>query len=151
MRILITGGAGFIGSHLSDYLLVRGHYVTVIDDLSTGSMENIREAKENRRFQYCIDTIFDKPLLAELIDDAEIVFHLAAAVGVLNIVDAASARAASAVRAIRPTTLCMRNSHNLFTRVARFRRNCASSILVAECGTAANMRVPEVFGRTTLI
>ena len=87
MRILITGGAGFIGSHLGDYLLGQGHRVTIIDDLSTGSMENIREAKESDRFQYCIDTIFNKPLLAELIDDAEIVFHLAAAVGVLNIVE----------------------------------------------------------------
>jgi UDP-glucose 4-epimerase len=86
MRILITGGAGFIGSHLSDHLLGQGHHVTIIDDLSTGSMDNIRAAKENRRFQYCIDTIFHKPLLAELIDDAEVVFHLAAAVGVLNIV-----------------------------------------------------------------
>jgi UDP-glucose 4-epimerase len=87
MRVLITGGAGFIGSHLSDYLLGQGHHVTLIDDLSTGSMENIREAKENSRFQYCIDSIFDKPLLAELIDDAEVVFHLAAAVGVFNIVE----------------------------------------------------------------
>jgi UDP-glucose 4-epimerase len=87
MRILITGGAGFIGSHLSDHLLGLGHDVTVIDDLSTGSVDNIREAKENHRFQYFIDTVFNKPLLAELIDDAEVVFHLAAAVGVLNIVE----------------------------------------------------------------
>ena len=87
MRILITGGAGFIGSHLSDHLLGQGNDVTVIDDLSTGSMDNIREAKEHHRFRYFIDTIFDKPLLAELIDDADVVFHMAAAVGVLNIVD----------------------------------------------------------------
>jgi UDP-glucose 4-epimerase len=87
MRVLITGGAGFIGSHLSDHLLGQGHYVTVIDDLSTGSIENIRAAKENDRFQYCIGTIFDKPLLAELIDDSDLIFHLAAAVGVLNIVE----------------------------------------------------------------
>jgi len=87
MRILITGGAGFIGSHLSDHLLGQGHDVTIIDDLSTGSIDNIREAKENCRFQYFIATIFDKPLLAELIDDAELIFHLAAAVGVLNIVE----------------------------------------------------------------
>jgi UDP-glucose 4-epimerase len=87
MRILITGGAGFIGSHLSDHLLGQGNDVTVIDDLSTGSMDNIREAKQYGRFRYFVDTIFDKPLLAELIDDADVVFHLAAAVGVLNIVE----------------------------------------------------------------
>jgi nucleoside-diphosphate-sugar epimerase len=86
MRIL-TGGAGFIGSHLCDHLLSLGHDVTIIDDLSTGSMDDIREAKENRRFEYCIGTIFNKPLLAELIDSAELVFHLAAAVGVFNIVE----------------------------------------------------------------
>ena len=87
MRVLITGGAGFIGSHLSDHLLAQGADVTIIDDLSTGSMDNIREARKNRRFQYFIGSIFDKPLLAALIDDAELIFHLAAAVGVLNIVE----------------------------------------------------------------
>lgn len=87
MRALITGGAGFIGSHLSDYLLAQGHYVTVIDDLSTGSMNNIATARKSKRFDYQIDSIFNKPLLAELIDDADVVFHLAAAVGVLNIVE----------------------------------------------------------------
>jgi UDP-glucose 4-epimerase len=87
MRALITGGAGFIGSHLSDYLLAQGHNVMVIDDLSTGSINNIATARQDKRFDYHIDTIFNKPLLAELIDDADVIFHLAAAVGVLNIVD----------------------------------------------------------------
>ena len=87
MNILITGGAGFIGSHLSDYLLVQGHRVVVIDDLSTGSMDNLREARKSRLFQYHVDTIFNRQLLAEVIDDADVVFHLAAAVGVRNIVE----------------------------------------------------------------
>jgi len=87
MNCLITGGAGFIGSHLSDHLLAQGHEVMVIDDLSTGSMENIRDAKEKHRFHYCIESIFNKQLLAELVDDADVIFHLAAAVGVLNIVE----------------------------------------------------------------
>jgi UDP-glucose 4-epimerase len=87
MRALITGGAGFIGSHLSDKLLSLGHTVTIIDDLSTGSMSNIVAAKEHKHFHYYIESIFNKPLLAELVDDADVVFHLAAAVGVLNIVE----------------------------------------------------------------
>jgi UDP-glucose 4-epimerase len=87
MRFLITGGAGFIGSHLSDYLLTEGHDVTVIDDLSTGSVDNIRDARKSTRFQYYISSIFEKSLLAELIDEADVVFHLAAAVGVFNIVE----------------------------------------------------------------
>ena len=74
MNILITGGAGFIGSHLSDYLLVQGHRVVVIDDLSTGSMDNLREARKSRLFQYHVDTIFNRQLLAEVIDDADVCF-----------------------------------------------------------------------------
>ena len=87
MDILITGGAGFIGSHLSDYLLSEGHHVAVIDDLSTGSAENIRDAKTNAHFEYYLDSIFNRQLTAELVDGADIVFHLAAAVGVRNIVE----------------------------------------------------------------
>ena len=87
MRALITGGAGFIGSHLAERLLAQGHPVSVIDDLSTGSMDNIASAKSNPAFAYHIDTIFNKPLLAELVDSADVVFHLAAAVGVRRIVE----------------------------------------------------------------
>lgn len=87
MRVLITGGAGFIGSHLSDALLEAGHHVSVIDDLSTGSMENIAHLKSHPRFAYTIESITNEPLLAELIDGSDIVFHLAAAVGVKKIVE----------------------------------------------------------------
>ncbi|PCJ63330.1 MAG: nucleoside-diphosphate sugar epimerase [Planctomycetota bacterium] len=87
MRILITGGAGFIGSHLSDHLLKEGHEVTIIDDLSTGSILNIRHLKSNPKFHYYIDTITNEPMLAEYIDEADMVFHLAAAVGVNLIIE----------------------------------------------------------------
>ena len=86
MRYLITGGAGFIGSHLADALLAAGHDVTVIDDLSTGSIRNIAHLRERRGFRYVIDTMLKAPLLAELVDEADAVFHLAAAVGVKLIV-----------------------------------------------------------------
>jgi UDP-glucose 4-epimerase len=87
LRYLITGGAGFIGSHLSEALLDRGDEVFVLDDLSTGSVENIRHLKKNARFHYVFDSIANKPLLAELVDEADVVFHLAAAVGVRLIVE----------------------------------------------------------------
>jgi UDP-glucose 4-epimerase len=87
MRAFITGGAGFIGSHLSDRLLEAGHDVSVLDDLSTGSMENIAQLKGHERFKYTIDTIVNEPLLAELVDGCDVVFHLAAAVGVKKIVE----------------------------------------------------------------
>ena len=87
MRVLITGGAGFIGSHLSDAYLERGDEVTVIDDLSTGSIENIAHLKQHPRFHYTIDSVHNQPLLAELVDGCDVVFHLAAAVGVKLIVE----------------------------------------------------------------
>jgi UDP-glucose 4-epimerase len=87
MRVLITGGAGFVGSHLADALLARGDTVYVIDDLSTGSIENIEALKEDRRFHYVIDSVMNERVLAELIDRVDVVFHLAAAVGVRLIVE----------------------------------------------------------------
>jgi UDP-glucose 4-epimerase len=86
MRILITGGAGFIGSHLAESLLAAGHEVFVLDDLSTGCIDNIAHFKSHQRFHYTIDSVFNEPLVAELVDRAAIVFHLAAAVGVKLIV-----------------------------------------------------------------
>jgi UDP-glucose 4-epimerase len=84
---LITGGAGFIGSHLSEALLAGGHSVLVLDNLSTGSIDNIAHLKTHERFEYFVDTVNNEPLLAELIDRSDVVFHLAAAVGVKLIVE----------------------------------------------------------------
>ncbi|MDQ3133858.1 MAG: GDP-mannose 4,6-dehydratase, partial [Acidobacteriota bacterium] len=99
MRTLITGGAGFIGSHLSDAYLERGDEVFVIDDLSTGSIGNIAHLKEHPRFHYTIDTVLNQPLLAELVDACDVIVHLAAAVGVKLIVE-------SPVRTIETNVHC---------------------------------------------
>jgi UDP-glucose 4-epimerase len=99
MRALITGGAGFIGSHLAETLLDRGEAVHVVDDLSTGAIENIRTLKGHPRFTYTIDSCHDKALMAELIDEADFVYHLAAAVGVRLIVE-------SPVRTIETNVHC---------------------------------------------
>ncbi len=87
MRALITGGAGFIGSHLSEALLAHGHEVLVLDNLSTGSIDNIAHLKGRPGFEYFVDSVDSEPLLAELIDRSDVVFHLAAAVGVKLIVE----------------------------------------------------------------
>src|SRR5215208_7207150 len=87
MRALLTGGAGFVGSHLAEALLARGDSVHVLDDLSTGSIDNIKHLKGRTGFDYVIDTVMNERLTAELIDRADVVFHLAAAVGVKLIVE----------------------------------------------------------------
>jgi UDP-glucose 4-epimerase len=99
LRVLITGGAGFIGSHLSDAYIGRGDEVYCIDDLSTGSFENIAHLKGHPRFHYTIDNVNNLPLTAELIDQCDVVFHLAAAVGVKLIVE-------SPVRTIETNVHC---------------------------------------------
>ncbi len=87
MKALITGGAGFLGSHLAEALIARGDSVYLLDNLSTGSIENIEHLKGDRRFHYAIDSVMNEPITAELIDRVDVVFHLAAAVGVRLIVE----------------------------------------------------------------
>jgi UDP-glucose 4-epimerase len=99
LRVLITGGAGFIGSHLSDAYVARGDEVYIIDDLSTGSIRNIAHLKESPRFHYRIDSVNNQSLMAELIDECDVVVHLAAAVGVKLIVE-------SPVRTIETNVHC---------------------------------------------
>jgi UDP-glucose 4-epimerase len=87
LKAFLTGGAGFIGSHLAERLLELGHEVLVLDNLSTGSIDNISHLKGLPRFSYVVDSVTNEPLLAEMIDRCDVVFHLAAAVGVKLIVE----------------------------------------------------------------
>ena len=99
LRFLITGGAGFIGSHLAEDLLARGHRVHILDDLSTGSIDNVRHLSTESRFSSTIETCASASVVAELVDEADIVYHLAAAVGVDLIVQ-------SPVRTIETNVHC---------------------------------------------
>jgi UDP-glucose 4-epimerase len=109
MKYLITGGAGFIGSHLADALIARGDRVTIIDDLSTGSIRNIAHLRQLEPFKYVISSMLNLPLLAELVDDADAVFHLAAAVGVKLIVE-------SPVRTIETNVRCTERLLDIATK-----------------------------------
>ena len=127
MRYLITGGAGFIGSHLAERLLDRGDRVVLLDNLSTGSVENIRHLKSSAHMQYHLDGIENRQLLAELVDDADRVVHLAAAVGVKLIVE-------SPVRTIETNV----NGTQLILEAA-----CKKKKLVLTASTS------EVYGKNT--
>ncbi len=87
MKALITGGAGFIGSHLAEHLLAAGHEVVAVDDLSTGSLDNILPLQDNPRFRFVFDNVRNTEIMHLLIDQCDVVYHLAAAVGVQLIVD----------------------------------------------------------------
>jgi len=99
MRILITGGAGFIGSHLAEACLGDGHEVFVLDDLSTGAIENIEHLRPHSRFHYFLDTVLNRQVTAELVDLCDEIYHLAAAVGVRLVVE-------SPVRTIETNVRC---------------------------------------------
>ncbi len=129
MRYLITGGAGFIGSHLAERLLDRGDHVVLLDNLSTGSVENIRHLKSSCRMQYHLDNIENRQLLAELVDDADVIVHLAAAVGVKLIVE-------SPVRTIETNV----NGTQLILEAA-----CKKRKLVLTASTS------EVYGKSTQV
>jgi len=87
MKVLITGGAGFVGSHLAEALLARGDTVYILDNLSTGAMANVAHLKTHDRFHYLIDTVMNERVVAEGVDHVDVVYHLAAAVGVKLIVE----------------------------------------------------------------
>jgi UDP-glucose 4-epimerase len=129
LRYLITGGAGFIGSHLAERLLDRGDRVVLLDNLSTGSVENIRHLKSSPRLEYHLDNMENRQLLAELVDDADIIVHLAAAVGVRLIVE-------SPVRTIETNV----NGTQLILEAA-----CKKKKLVLTASTS------EVYGKSTNI
>lgn len=87
MKVLITGGAGFIGSHLAEDMILRGHHVIAVDDLSTGTLDNLAGLMGHERFQFIRDTVINAVTMSPLVDRCDVIFHLAAAVGVQLIVD----------------------------------------------------------------
>ena len=143
MRALITGGAGFIGSHLSERLLSLGHDVTVIDDLSTGRLENLADARENPRFKLHNDSIFNRDLLTALIESNDIVFHLAAVVGVRNIVE----------HPVRTIEINVRGTERVLEVAAATRKRILITSTSEVYGKSAKLPFSEaddlVFGSTT--
>lgn len=111
-RALITGGAGFIGSHLAERLLKDGEEVTIIDDLSTGSFENIAHLEGDPSFRYVIDTILNEEAMADLIEEVDVVYHLAAAVGVAYVIE----------NILRSLQINIRGTEIVFEQANRFKK-----------------------------
>ena len=133
MRYLVTGGAGFIGSHLSEALLAAGGEVFVVDDLSTGRAANIEPLKANPRFHYRVDSVMNAPLVAELVDEADVVFHLAAAVGVFLVVE-------SPVRTIETN---VRGTETVLHHAAKKRRKVVLASTSEVYGSSQSARFRE--------
>jgi UDP-glucose 4-epimerase len=129
MRALITGGAGFIGSHLAEQLLSRGHHVSILDDLSTGSLQNVKHLIDHPRFSYTIGSVTDDAPVARLVERSDTVFHLAAALGVKLVIE-------------RPIHTIHTNIHGTET-VLRHAALGSKRIIVASTS--------EVYGKTAVL
>lgn len=142
-KVLVTGGAGFIGSHLCEALLDRGDEVYVIDDLSTGRYENIRHLKSNPFFHLTVGSILDVPTLTPLVENVDIVFHLAAVVGVQKIIEVP-------VDTIETNIL---GSHNVLNLAARYNKLCLVASTSEVYGKSSRYPFSEdddsVYGPTT--
>jgi NAD(P)-dependent dehydrogenase (short-subunit alcohol dehydrogenase family) len=127
-QYLVTGGAGFVGSHLAEELMRRGARVHVLDDLSTGAIAKIRHLKQRSGFSYTIDSAAAPGLVAELVDDADVVFHLAAAVGVELIVESPFGRSRQTCIAPRCCSRGPLPGNKATTRRSDARRRSTGSI-----------------------
>jgi UDP-glucose 4-epimerase len=142
-RVLVTGGAGFIGSHLCEALLKRGDRVSVIDDFSTGRPENISELQDKQEFQLTVGSVLDFSLLESLIKQADVIFHLAAVVGVQKIIEAP----------VDTIEINILGSHNVLTLAAKYGRPCFLASTSEVYGKSAKYPFVEdddaVYGATT--
>jgi len=129
MRALITGGAGFIGSHLAERLLEEGHHVAILDDLSTGRLENIEHLVAHDRFSVTIGSVLDEAVVGPLVDECDTVFHLAAALGVKFVVD-------------RPIHTMHTNVHGTETVLRLASRGRKNALVVS---------TSEVYGKSTVL